>query len=1237
MPNDFHNSSFSSPRREERATHSTHSFVEEITNAVARGYGFVPLIGAGFSVASGIPVADGFRDMLLPYVKDAAEGKWSPEHGFHLVKQYEAMPAAPKRMQLLMKWARAVTSKDNDERARQLRLEAIGTYPDWRSMLRFLSRIGRDSDGKPMLIAPDPTLTDLFFKKVTDGRQPNLAHNLLGHLADGLRIHTILTTNFDDLLEQAFERLRMPLQCFDVHLNAGLPASKIVMGARSLIKLHGGRYGLRADVSLDELPTLSDQWAFVDYFRRPELPKGDPAATLKHALVMGVSGRDRRTISLLAKAMVDLKDLQVFWTHYDRKESVTVELEYVAAQLGISKDDVTTFADRVHELEVLDPGLFLFELYQRLHHALPPSGVSYSGIARVPGYAAGHAPGAKSKSDGGYDYAKILHPGLLERNANRLVEQCGSPFSEKPPSRIIAVSGADGVTLAASEAFWKLYTRYTCIWFDLSQYRQPADFRMTLLEAVAIKVGRGHEISQLPHDISAADFRACLHDFAKESSRPILVFVNGREPLGSCCGWYDHNINNRSAATSDAFWACFNALVEGGQSHLRLVVLYRPTDQRALSSPPSNFSACSKPVELSIACLLTNTEEIVSAVLAWLQKEDSKETRDRKVRFVYALTLFRRSRPHAALSSWALLRAPNRWHADASADDNDAQRAKEGAGWLEILEEYGVVRFKAGGFVWIYNDVRERLQLEIQTKPDWREITDGRAICHQGIADWYAKLFRSSNDPQAAVESLYHRFCAIRFAKTKTSPGKADLEPQELTRTSLQEALHILGIARNAILSRGHLDNAKELPKAVCALRNGINGPGCESRPLMARFSKQLLWQCRDLLECLYRRSTNYKAAIAQGKILHGLGAEPRESRLSGDELSDAMQHYRQAVCYTGLRQYEDAHKRFRELFKALEADSLLKGEDIDSMRQSAAKWSGNLAIGEDKIKLGIRASGRYMFLLLLEAQTVRLNEDVGAARMLFRQAEAVYTMATTLLRYAADVEFINRHNVYVRTLYGVLLGNLECFLEANRRFNEAAAYLALQPFQKSSTAWAVIDLRRAEVYLRHAEKIRPELEKRDAEFLMISDASSLLCLSLLDDAEAALERAQRFLISHREYVWWWALLYELKLRAYCYRAKLMGPSSRDLRIPMDVSCADAWLASGSRLARHDVFRLARLVHLYGQIPNKFRLRNSGVFKGVCTQLSETLIHRPGQIHSQDERILHYAREVLKLSEPTNR
>ena len=245
--------------------------IDAIATDVAEGARFVPLLGAGFSAEAGIPTATELKTFLRYCVVRVLAG-WCPRTG--------TWPDLGTAYQAAYDDARLAAPGDD---ALPAAVAASGTRNDWREMLRFLAHYYR-KPGAPE--APESivrgthseAVIDRAFAHVTSGRSPALSHTMLAHLADSLRIHTILTTNFDSLVERAFEQLAMPLQVFDVHVRAGLPSSLLVLAERSIVKLHGSRFGLRADESLDGPPPRADEEQFVGYLQGRGRAGSDPSA-----------------------------------------------------------------------------------------------------------------------------------------------------------------------------------------------------------------------------------------------------------------------------------------------------------------------------------------------------------------------------------------------------------------------------------------------------------------------------------------------------------------------------------------------------------------------------------------------------------------------------------------------------------------------------------------------------------------------------------------------------------------------------------------------------------------------------------------------------------------------------------------------------------------------------------------------------------------------------------------------
>ncbi len=261
-------------------------------------------------------------------------------------------------MRVFSEWERRASARTWDPEATVFQ-EALGALAEWRSSLLFLARLDSESagsvdNGTLYLNAPEQDVIDEFFLHVTKGKRPTLGHRMLAHLSPLLRIETILTVNFDELLEQAFETVRMPLSVYDVHLSSGLPPLTPFRAAPSLIKMHGSRYSLRADYSLDSMPTGNDQRQFERYFTTSLATDHEPHKTFhSHLLVVGCSATDRHSSPHQACIGKVAEQFKVFWVCYRVDEIHAV----IALANGVANGD---WAPRCCVLRPTDLGLLFW-------------------------------------------------------------------------------------------------------------------------------------------------------------------------------------------------------------------------------------------------------------------------------------------------------------------------------------------------------------------------------------------------------------------------------------------------------------------------------------------------------------------------------------------------------------------------------------------------------------------------------------------------------------------------------------------------------------------------------------------------------------------------------------------------------------------------------------------------------------------------------------------------------------
>jgi len=320
---------------------NTGDLVARIIAGITDGRGLIPLVGSGLSVESGIPTGQG----LQPYLEhvlyrclndglDLDRTGWPP---------LTDAPAAP-----------AVWPAPGKEAP--LAQEAARARGRWNDSLGLLSRLERRADGQPWLGKPDSKVIDSFGHLLTRDARSNFGHAMLAQLARAGRIRTVLTTNFDDLLEDAFRRVRLELEVYDITTSGSLPDHRMVAASPALIKLHGTRVGIRADHTLDHAPDRSDVYTFASYLcgarfdpdsaifhwsslRKPQargaagnagrrraprrLAPPEPLTLTRDLLVLGFGGRDLRIMQLVVHAINVIMSQRVLQRVLSRADAPT--------------------------------------------------------------------------------------------------------------------------------------------------------------------------------------------------------------------------------------------------------------------------------------------------------------------------------------------------------------------------------------------------------------------------------------------------------------------------------------------------------------------------------------------------------------------------------------------------------------------------------------------------------------------------------------------------------------------------------------------------------------------------------------------------------------------------------------------------------------------------------------------------------------------------------------------------
>lgn len=387
---------------------SAFEFVQQLGRDLQDGYHVVPFIGAGFSLGAGYPTTTVLAQHLLPYwiirglglnpfAVGLPEGEtrkaealapklrqWSPTDGWWPSAGEELLASEEKNQRPFsagdaLKLLEAICPEgkpppsdaelpmtlDTLDRAR-----TVLKSGDWMSRLQFLSRLSRPST-EQLQITSGPerqSVVDSLFLHLNKQCQPALAHEMLAALQNLWRCRVILTTNFDTLIENAFTNAREPLETFEVGKTSPLPDANLVLAQPSLVKLHGGRFDVRADVTVgsplgrEDIKNAMSYVAGRDLFRSDKLQPPAAANDKVVLIFIGCGDEDQRTISFAQYVSQHFKNFsKVYWVSYTEKKL----------------DDIKTirgFAARKFTVNYSDFGLLLLSLYEHLAGSIPANG-----------------------------------------------------------------------------------------------------------------------------------------------------------------------------------------------------------------------------------------------------------------------------------------------------------------------------------------------------------------------------------------------------------------------------------------------------------------------------------------------------------------------------------------------------------------------------------------------------------------------------------------------------------------------------------------------------------------------------------------------------------------------------------------------------------------------------------------------------------------------------------------------
>ncbi len=1175
--------------------------IRSLRHAWQTGRPIVPILGAGISVGAGIPIGSQITDYLVRVrYLSKAEG-WRDPSEFLLAKGWPSRHRLAGELHARHHFR--LTERDSPLEARDLRKSLQATrrdliidslvdevrlrHPTLASTVERLRKRDdyRDELGKneghwasmlQYVTGRNDALIDAFFDRLVRNRQPSTAHQMVAFLTKLVGLRLILTTNFDDLTEVALRDEGMTPVVYEILKSGELPDASIVKRHLSLVKLHGGAFGLRAGFDLDYPLDDHSQAAFQSYI---------PSDAL--LLVLG-QREEQRVVSLLTAlaARAPLSEPGqplIVWAYYDgadpRGPSKPPKQEPTKRPSG---DDETRpgpqlskrLGPRVNAVPIADAALFLQGLYQSLNFSHPVGRKEY----------------------------QFLH---------HLPEMMGSLLEDPPAAASGANPQADAEEKTESET--KANDRAALpspsikLWFNLYEYRSVATFISALVERLrrvdrwlpplvlspVVAYSTGSEAKQWRQ--LATDY--LIHALTRED---YLIEIDALRPFVAshpALALGAKNVNRRHERRE---WLRFCALIGELQKAADKLGGSRIVIGLPKENPPSFDIPVSGPLSIATwshagsangsPSSTRGTEEnwaawanrIYKAYLVASAKKKSADIWGLKkwqLRVLQVACSFRRPRSLVALTRIAL-RLYREDGAPGSAPSDPVQirelvdRANANLAptyeriemAIEGLVDAGILHAQPGGMFSMPGDQRDAL-FDAMAAHD-------QELCFkiQGyIADYYRiDLYEQSKSTAAYLEYVFHRLAAI------TDGGAAE---------QLEWLLASLDREREHLIGRGHasmlLDAFDNVMWKLNLLRKGKRASA--QQPLLAHARRKI----GEMRAEVWHDLTDFDASTKQYEAVHRSNGTPG---LDASAIKKAGRQAWKKVCLPQLKQCFLG----RNGIDTNRIDHLL--DDAERAFKVASCWGARAVIQRgdtDQHALDVLVALERLLYELLE----RLARTTGRVREQHRQRATLlanwciaqqidqrtrwvnpwesdqvkvttgdlrelgqqFIKATHGLRRYGSGNRLRDLQSRVRCYYARALYLANNFGAANEELNRAHAYASRAVDPEGILSLNIYHLHRAEYCLLHGLHIK----------------SAATTWSLFKSAEVALAQAESSFEHGRRDVFWWGRLFVLRARLaleslrFLHAARDNVPVTLLGRPPEHLTFADESEDSASRFSFH--------------------------------------------------------------------
>lgn len=1084
-----------------------------------------------------------------------------------------------------------------------------------------------------MLEAPSQLVIDRFFQHVVEGHSPTVAHRMLAHVSTTLSIRTILTTNFDNLIERGItQTVGLVPNVYAVSLDGILPAIEHESEHISVIKMHGSAHELRADYSLDRDPTEIDRQIFGTYFLAT-----DSSRALKHLMVMGVSASERRIMNLIKYVLEQKCDpgFVVYWICF-----TTADLE----KLREFSNRLVGGNGRIVAMRHTEIGMLLLHLFQVTTDAMPASGgIVLPGVGRL---ARPPQPVLTEESLTKRTPALAFFRESVARIQDRVNLISSRGYKGIRLSVCSSLPDATGLVSIAAHVFSSLEDDgIRCLWFDLDDVCDVDDLYDHLLEAVWLSVGK--EVWP-PTSASAASMRRAeeIQSVLATTGQRWVLFLNAREKPGSnhdksvhglTNGWFDKADSTVGAERILEFLAQLSgpacpslstiALVRGGRledSESRFLGQLNQSHWLTRADFDAGLFYCLDAKNLNGKDFET---QAVDAAIQWLADEPAKQ------RFLLSVILMRRTR---LIAGFKFLAEYIGEQAENIIDN-----------WLDELEFRKVIRRKPGGLVWLHTNIRNSLRERLV--PVGGEATN-IAETHSRLAAWFLELFKSCRQPTALVDSIYH---SIHSARQYLQLRDVKLANHSLHRAcaTLYQCDRLIrtgGFSRNTCrqlqlifllagdlraLKVDEVDSRKEIDLAICSLQmqilTAMRGTAVEVAEHKTAFDRHL--------------------KLAEMQILHQPSIDlivvkritPLDIMKKLKKRSESLIHWSRIAGSIAMRgrSYSAAEDLFQTSLKSVFphkikiwriSETKFSSEDANLMLVNLQEWTNHIVvqlsssgIGELHVETASLLE-QYAQLCLLEENLARRNSQNPDV---FAKAAAI--IVRSAIRIVDDYSIIplGAQKSYLLARIPKVRARLLCHLSvvshikgdqgSARHLESAESGLSVRQSAQNGLTWATVHLHKMELALESAFQHKGagmafgEFMQKVVQIgiapVSTTEVRSLILDAIEKDAKQEswgavrgylarawnhLQHVEQALLARRRNVWWmtWAFQRRMKLisaEIYC-RLGVQGSALPVVGIesmPAGYQTAVEQLLKNSlRMVRHDSYRLATIVDAYAAI-----------------------------------------------------